>query len=148
MTAAAARSIGALDAEIGDVGQHRTHRPVRKRLQRALGVFGAGPGPIQRLRQGAVPPHEGDGPAEILDLPPFPAEDPAPESLLLLIAPAVGENDRQGDLALGEVIAHGLAQIGLPGGIVEHVIDKLEGDAEIQTVGFQRLGLGRAAGPR
>jgi hypothetical protein len=59
---------------------------------------------------------------------------PAPELALGRVAAPEGEHHRQRDLALAEIVADGLAEIGLPGGIIQHVVDQLEGDAEIEAV--------------
>ncbi len=52
---------------------------------------------------------------------------------------AIGQDDRQGDLALAEIVADGLAQLFLARRIIEHIVDQLEGDAEIEAIGFQRV---------
>src|SRR3546814_12355062 len=59
-----------------------------------------------------------------------------PERPLDLVARLVGEDHRQGDLALAEVVSDGLAQRRLLGGVVEDVVDQLEGDrSEERRVG-------------
>jgi hypothetical protein len=62
-----------------------------------------------------------------------------PEAALGLVAPAEGQHHGQGHLALAEIVAHGLAQLGLLGGIVQHVVDELEGDAEVEAVAVEGL---------
>src|SRR5260370_6637414 len=61
-----------------------------------------------------------------------------PKAPLVIVAAAEGENDRQGDLALAEIVADRLTEIGLPRRIVEHVVDQLEGDAEIEAESGER----------
>ena len=58
-----------------------------------------------------------------------------------------GEHHGQGDLALAEIVADVLAELGARAAVVEGVVDELEGDAEIHAVGAAggRLGL-RPAG--
>ena len=56
-----------------------------------------------------------------------------------------GQDHRQGDLALAEIVADGLAELGLAAGIVERIVDQLEGDAEIHAEAFQRHALGPVA---
>src|SRR3546814_9156242 len=74
-------------------------------------------------------------------------EAAAPERLLGGVAPPQGEHHRQGDLAIAEIVPDRLAQLGLQGGVVEHVVDELEGDAEAAAEAFQRGLLdGRASG--
>ena len=67
-----------------------------------------------------------------------------PEGPLALVAASVGQEDRQGDLALAEIVADRLAELCLPGAVVERVVDQLEGDADVLAVGRERrlLGLG------
>src|SRR6202030_956326 len=55
----------------------------------------------------------------------------APEGTLRFIPPGEGEKDREGDLAVSEVVADALAELGLPRRKIEHVVDQLEGDAKI-----------------
>ncbi len=52
-----------------------------------------------------------------------------------------GQDHRQGDLALAEIVADGLAELGLAPGIVERIVDQLEGDAEIHAEAFERHAL-------
>ena len=62
-----------------------------------------------------------------------------PEGALLGIAAAESQNDGQGDLAVMKIVADGFSQIRLGGGVVENIVDKLEGDAEIEAETVQRL---------
>ena len=62
----------------------------------------------------------------------------APEGAILLAAARVGEDHRQGHLAVAEIVADALAHGLGVGGIIDHVVDELEGDAEIAAIGFER----------
>ena len=71
----------------------------------------------------------------------------APEFALALVGGAQRQYHRQRDLAVAEIVADALAELRLQRRIVEHVVDELEGDAEIAAEGFEGLLLGlRAAG--
>ena len=65
-------------------------------------------------------------------------QGPLPERPLRVGAAAEGEHDGQGDLALAEIVSHGLAERRFVGGIVEHVVRKLKGDAEVAPEGLER----------
>ena len=56
-----------------------------------------------------------------------------------------GQDHRQGDLALAEVVADRLAELGFAAGVIEGVVDQLEGDTEIHTEALQRHALGSIA---
>ncbi len=68
-----------------------------------------------------------------------------PELAFLRVAAGVGEDYRQGHLALAEIVAPVLAHLGRVGRIVERVVDQLERDAEVATVIVERLLLRVAA---
>ena len=59
---------------------------------------------------------------------------PPPEFALLGRAAAERQHHRQGDLALAEIVADVLAELGRRAAVVERVVDQLEGDAEIGAV--------------
>ena len=61
-----------------------------------------------------------------------------PEAAVVGVAAAVGENDRQRDLAFAEIVADRFSEQGLLAGIIERIVHQLEGDAEIATEGFKR----------
>src|SRR5947207_4951955 len=61
-----------------------------------------------------------------------------PEFAVYGTAAQEGEDHRQGDLALAKIVAYGLAELGLAAGIVERVVDQLEGDAEIHAEALER----------
>ena len=56
-----------------------------------------------------------------------------PESALAVIAAAERQHHRQRDLALAEIVADVLAELGGLAAVVEHIVDKLERDAEIHA---------------
>src|SRR5258708_1395723 len=102
---------------------------------------------FQRREEGAVPGHQLDGVLEIavalleiLDRAP-------PEGALALRGLAQRQHHRQRDLTLAEIVAHGLAELRLAGGVVEHVVYQLEGDAEIATKALHRLRLNPRSSP-
>ena len=64
-----------------------------------------------------------------------------PECAFFLAAAPEGKDDREGDLALAEIVSDILAEGGRAAAIVESVVDKLEGDAEIAAVGPRGLRL-------
>ena len=66
-------------------------------------------------------------------------ERAAPEPALRGIAALEGQDHRQGDLTVAEVVADALAQHHLARAVVEHVVDQLEGDAEILAVATAAL---------
>ena len=68
----------------------------------------------------------------------FAADRRAPERAVLFGAARVGEDHGQGHLAVAEIVADALAHHVLLGRIVEHVVDQLEGDAEVSAVLLER----------
>ena len=56
-----------------------------------------------------------------------------PEPALALRAAAERQHHRQRDLALAEIVADVLAELGRLAAVVEHVVDQLEGDAEVHA---------------
>src|SRR5215469_4981545 len=70
-----------------------------------------------------------------------------PKCSLLFVAAREGEKDRQGDLAVAEIVADGFAKLAGKRREVEHVVDQLEGDPEIAPKAVERLlFLGRPLG--
>ena len=53
------------------------------------------------------------------------------------VGSSIGQDDGQGHLGFAEIVAHRLAHQGLAAGIVERIVDQLEGDAEIFAIGAQ-----------
>src|SRR5690606_23817220 len=103
------------------------------------------PRPLDRVVERAMPAHPVKGAHQIALALVEVLKRAAPEAALLLRAAPVGEHDRQGDLAVAEIVAHGLAELGLARRVVERVVDELEGDAEIEAVTVERLLLRRRA---
>ena len=66
-----------------------------------------------------------------------------PEGALLRIAVLPGQNGRQGDLLVGEIIAGVLSHLLGRGGVVQRVIHDLERHAELHPVDPHRLDLRR-----
>src|ERR1700739_2572253 len=62
----------------------------------------------------------------------------APERALLLVAAGEGKENRQSYLAVAEIIADALAELGHMCGEVKHVVDQLECDAEIAAKPVER----------
>src|SRR5688572_25241702 len=62
-----------------------------------------------------------------------------PEGALRFAASAVGEDDRQRDLAVAEIVAGVLAHRGALGAVIERIVDQLEGDAEMEAEALHRL---------
>ncbi len=121
----------------GGVGENR------QRLDRLGGV---GAGARQGLGQRAAPLDEPHRAVEIAR-PCSPVFERAPpERALLGVAAGIGDDDRQGHLAVAEIVADRLAELVLLRREIEHVVDQLEGDAEIAAEALERLlFLGRAA---
>src|SRR5438270_5990660 len=65
-------------------------------------------------------------------------EDATPEGALLVIAAGKSKEDRQGDLALAEVVADAFAELGFSRRKIEHVVDQLEGDPEVAAEPVER----------
>src|SRR5215472_15413090 len=130
-----ARLEPALQAEVDDLVEGAFLRAVAEGGERGAGGGAVGAGTLQRFREGAVGAQEPDRVVEVALLLLQVLERAAPEALLLLVAAAEGQHDRQRDLALAEVVADGLAKLGLARRIVEEVVDQLEGDAEVEAVG-------------
>src|SRR5262249_29073986 len=131
--------VSALDAEIDHVEQRALLHAVGGDAQRIAGDGAVVPGARPGVAQGRVPLPQRGGVGEIglALLQTF--ERVAPEAALLLAAAPVGEHDGQRDLALAEIVADRLAELGLARRVVEHVIDQLEGDAEVEAIALERL---------
>jgi len=61
-----------------------------------------------------------------------------PKRLLSFAAAVISKDHRHSDLAVAEIVAERLAQLGLAGCVVKIVVHQLEGDAEVVAVGLQR----------
>src|SRR4029450_316667 len=126
------------DREIDGFEEGPLLRAVGKDAERVArdGAVVAGAG--DRVAQGAVPIEEADGPLEVVIALLEILEGATPEGPLGLVAAPEGEDDGERDLAVAEIVADGLAEFRLLGGVVQHVVDQLEGDAEIEAEAFQR----------
>src|SRR5271169_5878362 len=122
-------SVCALNAEIDEVEKGVLLDRFREDAE-GVPCYGA---VVSRARDGvaqrAVPLHELDGLLEIALALVEVLERAAPERSLRFAAAAEGKHDRQGDLAVAEIVANILAERVAAGCEVEHVIDQLEGDA-------------------
>src|SRR5580658_6942098 len=146
-SAMASRSEGALSGEGGTFLQRAAQRAVREQRQRLRGVGRIGAGPRQRFGQRAVAFEETHRPFEIARALLAFFERAAPEAALLRVAAGEGDQDRQRDLAVAEIVADGFAEFALPRRKIEHVVDQLIGDTKIAAEAFERrLLLGRPIG--
>src|SRR5690349_3939103 len=127
-----ARSVSPLDADIDDLEQRLLLRAVGEDAEGIAGDGAVVAGPGDGVAQRAVLGHQADRAVEVAVAMLERFQRAAPEAALLSVAAAEGEDDRQGDLALLEIVADRLAELGLLGRVVEHVVDQLEGDAEIE----------------
>ena len=119
------------DAEGHDVDQCPLHRAVREQRERVVGHGAVVAGPLDRVLERLVAPHVGDGLLEVAIADGPLLQRAPPEGALGLAAAAKGEDHRQRDLALAEIVADVLAEPRVRAAIVEHVVDELEGDAEV-----------------
>ena len=94
-------------------------------------------GPLDGLRQGARLDQAGDGRGQIRLGDVAIADAPGPEGPVVGRSPVIGEEHRQGELALAEIIADILAERGRGAAVIQRVIDQLEGKAEIGAIGAQ-----------
>src|SRR3546814_92834 len=135
-------SVGALDAELDEFLEGGAVRVGWKTAQGLAGGPGIIAGAVEGGFQRAVPDHQAlrldDVVVALVEV----LDGALPERPLDLVARLVGEDHRQGDLALAEVVSDGLAQRRLLGGVVEDVVDQLEGDPEVAAEAFQGRFLG------
>src|SRR5437867_852253 len=123
--------------------QRAPHRPVAKEGQRVGRLGGVMAGAGQRLGQGAAPLDKPDRMFEVARILLARLQRAAPERALLRIAAGKGDQDRERDLAVAEIVADRLAELALARREVEHVVDQLIGDPEIAAKPLQCLFLGR-----
>src|ERR1700739_3114439 len=105
--ATAIRSVGlvaACDAEIDGVDEGALFRAIAEVVEGAAGERAVMPRPVDRLAQGRMLAQELDRPVEIAAVLVELLERPPPEAALVLVAAPEGEDDRQGDLAVAEII--------------------------------------------
>ena len=134
----ARRSARPVDAEADQIGERVRVAIALEDRQRVAGdgpiVAGALHGRFDRT----VLLHQADRPLKIALLNLGVAQRPFPEIALDIPAAPETEDHRKGDLALAEVITHGFAEMAAVAGIIERIVDQLEGDAEIAAIGFER----------
>ena len=107
-----------------------------ERVDRALAV---GAGALDRVVERAAVLEQPDGAARSSSAARLPAIASRQKRALVVGAAGIGEDDRQGDLAVAEIVADALAHRRRVGGIVDRVVDQLEGDAEVAAIGVERL---------
>ena len=137
-----------LDGEIDGFRHGIAHRAGRKRQQRLARLLAVEAGAGQGFVDGIVAVDVAQSLWPVLGGLLLRALDhPAPEIPLGLRAAAEGQRHRQGDLAFAEVIAGILAQGRPVGGIIQRIVNELEGNTQIPAIIVQRLNvLGRALG--
>src|SRR5262249_20360458 len=104
-------SMRAMHAELDDVLHRRFFWPVGEYGQGVAGDGTVGSRPLHGGLDGLVLFHQRHSPLEVAVLDVALGDGPGPEPALLLRAAAEGQDDRQGDLSLAEIIAHGLAEM-------------------------------------
>ena len=122
-------SVDAGDAEIDGFEQRVLEGGVgedRQRIARDVAIM---IGAVHRVLQRAVAVHQLLGIAEVVFRLVALFQSALPEVPFLRRTAAVGEHHGQRDLALAEIIADTLAELLGGAGIIERVIDQLEGDA-------------------
>src|SRR5579863_2418966 len=90
---------------------------------------------IDSVLERAVLGHQANGVVEIAVADLAALQRPPPEFALDVVAAAEREYHRQRDLALAEIVADILAELGGFAAIIENVVDQLECDAEIHPDG-------------
>src|SRR5437764_1863453 len=108
----------------------------RQGLDRGGGI-GAGAG--QGFGQGAVPLDKPESAFEIARALLALFQGAAPEGALLAVAARISEDDRQGDLAVAEIVADRFPELARVRREIEHVVDQLIGDPEIAPEAPQRF---------
>ena len=119
----------------GHGGAGRAGREHRNRVDRALGkVAGAFTRGVDRI----VAIDQLDRVGQVFVGRAVAADRVLPEGAFGFAAPGIGQDHRQGHLALAEVVALILAHFGGVGIVVDRIIDQLEGHAEVAAIAFQR----------
>src|SRR5216684_5386355 len=124
-------SIRPADAELDRLFQRLLHRGGREQSERVGRDRAVVPRPLDRVLERAVLGRQADRVLEIGVGRVTLFQGPPPERPFALRAAAEREHDRERDLALAEIVAHVLAELGGLAAVVERVVDELEGDAEI-----------------
>src|SRR5579862_5324036 len=119
------QSEAAFGRKCGGLGQRPAQRAVGKPVEGVDRRAGIGSGAGERLGQRAAAFEDAHRPVEVAGLLLAVLESAAPERALLGVAAGKGDDDRQGDLAVAEIIANRLAKLGLLRREIEHVVDQL-----------------------
>jgi len=104
-----------LDTKVDDLVERALFRAVSEGGEGGAGGGGVRAGALEGLRERAVGAQQLDRVLEVARLLLQVLERAAPEALLVVVAAAEGEHDRQCDLALAEIVAYRLAELGLAG---------------------------------
>src|SRR5437763_5091313 len=129
----------AFGGEAGCFGKgmaQRSRREWRQRLDRRGGVDA---GPRQGLDQGAAAFDQPQGAFEIARALLALFQGAPPEGALLAVAAREGDQDRQGDFAVAEIVTDGFAELARARREIEHVINQLIGNAEVAAKPGERL---------
>src|SRR5439155_26290355 len=121
------RSEAAGRGEGGGLDEGAAQRALRERRQRFGGFGGVASSAPQGFGQRAAALQQRDRPTEIARALIAVFEGAPPEGAFLRVAPSKRDDDRQRDLAVAEIVAHGLAELTLPRREIEHVVDQLVG---------------------
>src|SRR5271170_1718885 len=90
-------------------------------------------GAVDGILEGAVLGHQPDGVIEIVIADLAALQRLSPEFTLDVTAAAECQNHRQRNLALAEIVADILAELGGLAAVIENVVNKLERDSEIHA---------------
>src|SRR5579859_3828255 len=88
---------------------------------------------IDGVLECAVLGHQANGVVEIALTDLAALQRPPPEFALDIVAAAEREYHRQRDLALAEIVADILAELGGFAAVVENIVDELKGDAQVHA---------------
>src|SRR5215204_5122833 len=108
-----------LDAEIDRVEERLLHRASREERERVARHGAVVAGAVDCVVERPMAAHDRDGPFEISLLALAPDQRARPEFALLRVAAAEGQHDRQGDLALPEIVADVLSELLARAAVVE-----------------------------
>ena len=141
--AAAARLIGAGNAEIDQLGHELAGLTGFEQAERVARLFAIMGSPRNRIAKRAGAVHFLNRAVEIIFVgQAFGSRNALPESARLIIAAMESQNKGQGDFAFAEISAGIFAQYLPDTAIVKRIIDKLESNAEIAPERFQRFNFG------
>ena len=126
--------VHAADAEVDGVEQRRARLALREDMQRITSFFAVKAGSLNRLFDSVMTAHERNrfGQIRVSDHPLL--QGAPPKGPFFHAAPAIGEDDRQRYLPFPEIVADTLAKAFGFAGVIEGVVDKLEGQADIRSI--------------